>query len=90
MFSIAQKKRFENPEEIENCSRAQKKRFENPEQRELARQKAIAAGKYRKSIKDRCLSLIKTYNLTNIQIPNGRSSLKTFLDFEQSLLKLIP
>ena len=35
-ISEAQKKRFENPEEIENCRQSQKKRFENPEARRHA------------------------------------------------------
>ena len=88
LFSKCQKLRFSKKEEIEKCSKAQKKRFKDPIQRDLAKQKAFEAGKRRKEIKNRCTKIIKDHNLNDI-LPNGRSSIQTFLDFEQYLLRKI-
>lgn len=77
------------PEAKENISVAQKKRFEDPEQRKNARDKALKNANLKKVTQVKIQSLIKIHNLTNITIPDGRSSIKKFQELEEKILKIV-
>jgi len=75
----------ENPDKEKERLEKMRKTMQTPEYKEKNRRKQIEIYAQKKSIISKCKKLINDNNLKDINLPDGRSSIKSWIEFKESL-----